>query len=47
MRTGNLFADAAPPEQGERFETLLRSSSGHMSSGLEVLGSAAYTRQPC
>lgn len=24
MRTGNLFADAAPPVMGERFETLLR-----------------------
>jgi len=24
MSTGNLFADAAPPERGERFETLLR-----------------------
>lgn len=23
MRTGNLFSDAAPPDQGERFETLL------------------------
>jgi cupin 2 domain-containing protein len=24
MRTGNLFANAAPPPVGERFETLLR-----------------------
>ncbi len=24
MRTGNLFADARPPETGERFEHLLR-----------------------
>lgn len=40
MRTGNLFADAAPPAEGERFETLLQ----HRNLVVErILSSAAIT----
>ncbi len=42
MRTGNLFADAAPPCEGERFETLL----SHRNLVVErIVSSAAIT--PC
>ncbi len=42
MRTGNLFADAAPPPDGERFETLL----SHRNLVIErIISSAAIT--PC
>lgn len=42
MRTGNLFADAAPPHGGERFETLL----SHRNLVVErIVSSAAIT--PC
>ena len=40
MRTGNLFADAAPPAEGEHFETLLQ----HRNLIVErILSSAAIT----
>ena len=40
MRTGNLFADAAPPEEGERFETIL----SHRNLVIErITSSAALT----
>lgn len=42
MRTGNLFADAAPPDEGERFETLLT----HRNLVIErIVSSAALTPQ--
>jgi len=37
MRTGNLFADAEPPRQGERFETLL----SHRNLAIERIVSSA------
>lgn len=40
MRTGNLFNDAVPPDQGERFETIL----GHQNLVVErIVSSAAIT----
>ena len=40
MRTGNLFDDAAPPPEGERFETLL----SHRNLVVErIVSSAALT----
>ena len=40
MRSGNLFADAMPPAEGERFETLLQ----HRNLIVErILSSAAIT----
>ena len=40
MRPGNLFADAAPPPEGERFETLL----SHRNLVVErIVSSAAIT----
>jgi cupin 2 domain-containing protein len=42
MRTGNLFADAAPPSAGERFETLL----SHKNLVIErIVSSSAITPQ--
>jgi cupin 2 domain-containing protein len=42
MRTGNLFADAAPPPAGERFETLLT----HKNLVIErIVSSSAITPQ--
>jgi cupin 2 domain-containing protein len=42
MRTGNLFADAAPPADGERFETILRQRNLVVE---RIVSSAAVT--PC
>lgn len=40
MRTGNLFADAAPPQEGERFEVIL----SHRNLVVErIVSSAALT----
>lgn len=42
MQTGNLFANAGPPREGERFETILR----HKNLVVErIVSSAAMT--PC
>jgi cupin 2 domain-containing protein len=42
VRTGNLFADAQPPDDGERFETLL----SHRNLVVERIVSSAAT-PPC
>lgn len=40
MRTGNLFTDSAPPQEGERFDTLL----SHRNLVIErIVSSAAIT----
>ncbi|MDR0441006.1 MAG: cupin domain-containing protein [Candidatus Accumulibacter sp.] len=44
VRTGNLFEDASLPDQGERFDTLLR----HENLVVErILSSTAVDSQPC